>query len=74
MKINNLFLGTCTGPLPDMSQCVTENYFSYFSYKTYVVGTQKNPLDETRGFLDGSFEHPKNMFKLMDNKIISILH
>ena len=29
----------CTGPL-------TENYFSYFSTKTYVVGTQKNRLDE----------------------------
>ena len=23
---------------------------------------------------DGSFEHPKNMFKLMDKKIITILH
>ena len=28
-------------------QCVNENYFSYFSIKTYVVGTQKNRLDET---------------------------
>ena len=28
-------------------ECVTENYFSYFSTKTYVVGTQKNRLDET---------------------------
>ena len=26
-------------------ECVTENYFSYFSTKTYVVGTQS--LDET---------------------------
>ena len=26
---------------------VTENYFSCFSTKTYVVGTQKNRLDET---------------------------
>ena len=25
---------------------VTENYFSYFSTKTYVVGTQKNRLNE----------------------------
>ena len=25
---------------------VTENYFSYFSTKTYVVGTQKNHLDD----------------------------
>ena len=27
-------------------ECVTENYFSYFSTKTYVVDTQKNRLDE----------------------------
>ena len=26
---------------------ISENYFSYFSTKTYVVGTQKNPLNET---------------------------
>ena len=26
---------------------VTENYFSHFSTKTFVVGTQKNRLDET---------------------------
>ena len=26
---------------------VPENYFSYFSTKTYAVGTQKNRLDET---------------------------
>ena len=29
---------------PDKS--VTENYFSYFSTKTYAVGTQKKRLDE----------------------------
>ena len=28
-------------------ECIPENYFSYFSTKTYVVGTQKNGLDET---------------------------
>ena len=28
-------------------QCKIENYFSYFSTKTYVVGTQKNRLNET---------------------------
>ena len=28
-------------------ECVPENYFSYFSTKTYVVGTRKNCLDET---------------------------
>ena len=44
-----------------------ENYFSYFSTKTYVVGTQKNRLN------DGSFEHPKHMFKTMDKEIIAIL-
>ena len=26
--------------------CVTESYFSYFSIKTYVVGTQKNRVTE----------------------------
>ena len=33
---------------------VIENNFSYFSTKTYVVGTQKNHF--------GSFEYPKHMF------------
>ena len=28
-------------------ECVTENYFSYFSTKTYVVGTKKTHLNET---------------------------
>ena len=37
-----------------------------------VVGTQKNRLNET--VLDGSFEHPKHMFKWMGKKIITILH
>ena len=32
--------------------------FCYFSTKTYVVGTQKNHLND----------HPKHMFKLMDMK------
>ena len=27
--------------------CMTENYFSYFSTKTFVVGTQKKRLNET---------------------------
>ena len=45
-------------------ECVTENDFSYFSTKTYVVGTQNNHLDE----------HQKHMFKLMNKKIITILH
>ena len=28
-------------------ECVTETLFSYFSTKTYAVGTQKNRLNET---------------------------
>ena len=28
-------------------ECVLETYFLYFSSKTYVVGTQKNRLNET---------------------------
>ena len=27
-------------------KCVIKNYFSYFSIKTYVFGTQKNRLNE----------------------------
>ena len=38
----DLFL---SGQAPDKS--VTENYFSYFSAKTYAVGIQKNSLGET---------------------------
>ena len=53
---------------------VPNNYFTYFSTKTYVVGTQKNRLNETvllNG--DGSFEHPKRKFKLMGKKIFTLL-
>ena len=28
-------------------ECVSKNWFSYFSTKAYVVGTQKNRLNET---------------------------
>ena len=42
--------------------------FSYFSPKTYVLGTQKKLLDETN-----LFEHPKHILKLIDKKIITIL-
>ena len=41
---------------PDKSAYLSENCFSYFSTKTYVVGTQKNRLDET------VFEHPNTCF------------
>ena len=33
----------------------------------YVVGTQKNHLND-----NGSFVHPKQMLKLMDKKIFTI--
>ena len=32
---------------PLVKECVPKNYFSYFSTKRYVVGTQKNRLNET---------------------------
>ena len=41
----------------------TGKLFSYFSIKTYVVGIQKNRLNE----------HPKHMFKLMGKEINAIL-
>ena len=41
---------------------ITKYYFSYFSTKTYVVGTQKNRVNE-----------PKHMFKLMGKKIFTFL-
>ena len=47
---------------------ISENCFSYFSTKTYVVGTQKNHLNET--FF---FEHTKHMFRLMGKKKMTIL-
>ena len=37
------------------------NYFSYFSTKTYVVGTQKNPAQML--FL----EHPKHLTDAKEN-------
>ena len=46
-------------------ECVTKYYFSYFSTKTYVVGSQKNRLNET-------FEHPKHMLKLMGKKYLQV--
>ena len=49
-------------------ECVIKILFSYFSTKTYVVDTKKEPSR------DGSFEHPTQMFKQMDKKILTILH
>ena len=42
--------------------------FFYFSTKTYVMGIQKPSQ------WDGSFEHPKQMFEVMDKKKIIILY
>ena len=36
-----------SGPFTRPQECVIENYFSYFLTKTYVVGTQKNSLNES---------------------------
>ena len=30
-----------------LAKCLPKNKFSYFSNKTYVVGTQKNRLNDT---------------------------
>ena len=55
-------------PQAPRSECTTENLFSYFSTKTYVVGTQKNRLNETV-----LLSTQKHMFKLMDKKTITFL-
>ena len=46
----------------------TKNQFSYFSIKIYVVGTQKNRLNETV-----LLSTPKHMLKPMGKKIFTIL-
>ena len=47
----------------DLQISVFENYSSYLLTKTYVVGTQKNRLNEhPKHMFDGSFERPKHMF------------
>ena len=45
-----------------------KNKFSYFSIKTYVMGTQKNSLKET------VLMSTQNKCPLMDMKIFTILH
>ena len=47
--------------------CVTENYFSYISAKTDVVGTQKNRL------IESVLLSTQNMFRLLGKKIIAFL-
>ena len=49
-------------------KCVIKNIFSYFSSKTYVVGTHKNRLDETV-----LLSTQNKMFKMMGKKIFTIL-
>ena len=47
---------------PDKSELLKIS-FSYFSTKTYVVGAQKNRLNETV-----ILSNPKHMFELTDKK------
>ena len=52
-----------------------KNFFFLFSIKTYVVGTQKNHLNETILFYyeshqDSCSEYPQHMFWLRNKKII----
>ena len=47
---------------------VLRKFTSYFTTKTYIVGTQKNRLNETVLLIIQNI-----MFKLMDKKIITIL-
>ena len=59
------------GQNPGLKLRVRTNFFSYFSTKAYVVGTQKNRLDETSQTQKNhliSFEHPKHMFWLRNKK------
>ena len=43
-----IIIDACRRIFQDFSyECITKIYFSYFSTKTYVVGTQKNRLNET---------------------------
>ena len=46
---------------PQDKENITENSFLISQHKTFAVGNQKIHLNET-------FEHPKHMFKLMDDK------
>ena len=49
--------------------CQTEKSFSYLSTKPYVVGIQKNRLNET-----ALLSTQNIMLKLMGKKIFTILH
>ena len=51
-----------------LAKSVYQKIVSYFSTKTYVVGTQNNRLNET------FFERPKHLLKTDGKKIFTILH
>ena len=58
-------MGPIFGPKSDLGKSlVPKNYFLYFSTKTYVLGTHKEPSHR---------EHQKHMLKLMDKKISTFL-
>ena len=48
-----------------------ENYFSYFSTETHVLGAKENRLIET---VETALLSTANMFKLMVKKIITSAH
>ena len=54
--ISLLLFGLCS---LNLQTCIHKNYFSYFSSKIYVVGTQNNQWG-------GSFGHSKQMYQLTD--------
>ena len=56
----------CITPYRPPDKCVPENYL--FLNHNICCGYSKEPSRR-----DGSFEHPKHMFKLMDKKIIAML-
>ena len=75
MHIKEQFIQSCAGWLctflASRKQCVTKNFFFHLSIKTYVVGAQKNRLNET--FLLSNQNTPLNWWIRMDKKIITIL-
>ena len=58
-KVNLFLLNSIPGP--QIREC---NWFFFISQPKHIE----------RSHRDGSFEHPKHMFKVMDKKIIAILH
>ena len=62
------FCGILYGKQAFSLECVTTKYFSFFSTKTYVVGTQKNRLNETALLSTHNI-----MLKLLGKRIFTIL-